>query len=74
MTFDSQKRAQTQTDVIEPRLAAAHLPAFDQTKLLDAAMILFDLPTERSIFDALKITQLNPARLFIFIKYLFSTA
>lgn len=59
MTFDSQKCAQTQTDVIKARLAATHLPPLNQTKLLDAAMILFDLPTIRSIFDAFKITDLD---------------
>lgn len=37
MTFDAQKYPQTRTDMIMPRLATTHLPAFDQTKLLQSA-------------------------------------
>jgi hypothetical protein len=59
MAFDSQKYAQAQTNMIEPRLAATHLSAFDQTKLLDFAMILLDLPRARSILDALQFAHFD---------------
>lgn len=59
MTFDSQKRPQTQTDMVLPLAATAALRSFNQTLLLDAAMKLFNLPTVIGIFHALQLSYLN---------------
>ncbi len=62
VALNSQECPQTQFNVILPRSATATLRPFDQTKLLDAAMKLLDLPTERGVFDALQIAHLNLIR------------
>src|SRR5205085_5286180 len=59
MTLQPQKRAQAQPDVITPRPARANLRPLDQTELLDAAVIVFNRPCERSPLDPLQITHLN---------------
>lgn len=59
MTFNSQESSQTQVNVILPRSSSPTLCAFDQTKLLDPAMKLLDLPTVTGIFDAFQITHFN---------------
>src|SRR5438128_10853952 len=59
MTFQSQKRSQTQIDVIAPRAPRPNLRSFNQAELLDAAMVVFNGPREACPFDSLQVAHLN---------------
>jgi hypothetical protein len=58
-TFEPQKCAQTQVNMIAPSTARPHLQSLDQTTLLPAAMIIFNRPGKRCPFAPLQIAHLE---------------
>ena len=59
MTFEPQKCAQAQINMIAPGTARPHLRFLDQTELLQAAMIILNRPGKRRPFDPLQIAHLE---------------
>ncbi len=59
MTFQSEKRSQTKSDMVVPRAMRTHLRPFNQAKLLDTAMVVLNRPREANRFDSFQISHLK---------------
>src|SRR5205085_5927989 len=59
MTLKPQKRSQTKIDVVTPCATATNLRTFNQTELLDAAMVVLNRPREACPFDSFQISHLK---------------